>query len=68
MDLILNSIGEILIKDNFIQFCIILSMLRNKPLKTLGTILLFAQLFIGYKWFIYVIALIIVIYVAGNDE
>lgn len=63
MELILSNIGEILsiIKDNFWQIFIILSMLSNKRSWKYGIILLLVHLVLGYNWVYYMIMCVAVL-------
>lgn len=64
MELILNTIGEmlVLLKDNFIQICIILSIFLVKKIRMVAVLLLFTHLFFGYQWYTYAIALLVICY------
>ena len=63
MEIIESFLSDIIpiIKDNFWQFLIIIALLKSNRYYQVGLLLLFSHLFIGYHWYMYVLALAIIL-------
>jgi hypothetical protein len=61
MELIQTSIGQLLsiLSENFWQIFMIISMLSIKKYRTPAIILLLFQIMFGYKWYIYLAAVVL---------